>query len=70
MLPPKMKNRAVWSTKEGNKDATGFEVVPDNCDEMIFADCERCPEDQGWKRAPIEYIGMSDGDDSLNKSYD
>jgi hypothetical protein len=68
MIPPKMKNRAVWGF--GDKNATGYEVVPDNGDDKIFADSRRCPEDQGWKRAPIEYIGMSDGDDSLNKSYD
>ena len=66
MLPPKLKNRAVWGKGEGGKDATGYEIVPDGGDSKIFADCQRCPEDQGWKGAPREFIGMDEATDSAD----
>jgi hypothetical protein len=56
MLPPKLKNRAVWGKGEGGKDATGFEVVKDSGDSKIFADICRDPENQGWKGSPREFI--------------
>lgn len=54
MLPPKLKNRATWG--KGDKNATGYEVVTDGGDKKMFVDGMRCPEDQGWKGAPREFI--------------